>query len=316
VEDKPATQVATNSQAAVTSEFKRVKIDVEPSDHVQWDQQEQDIEDEEEAMAGLPAGFFDVPQSVPTPDTADDRAPREEPETESEAMEGVLPAGFFDDPEEDARIRAEVGGATADQQQRQVDAEFKALEAELARDLERQEQQEVQIRLGQAVDGKTVTTTSGTTSSGEHIPYEEKVELEEQELEESIMARSEEEYLLFVEMQERLDALREKKNRLLEHQTTSGSAGASSPAPPGRPAAVKSKPGKTKNKSILELVREQELAKKEKERQAAEAFAKANADRKDSRMRDDDDDEDEDEDESDEDDEDIEAMMDWRARRV
>lgn len=309
---------ATNSQSAVTSDFKRVKIDDEASEQDRRREQEQDIEDEEETMAGLPAGFFDAvpPQSEATQGSIPQEV-EEEPEPEPENMEGVLPAGFFDNPEEDARVRAEVGGATADLQQRQVDAEFKALEAELARDLERQERQDAQIRAGQAVETKPATTANGASS--EHIPYEEKVELEEQELEESILARSEEEYLLFVEMQERLDALREKKNRLLVHQqspsATIAAAGASLSS--SRPSSsTKSKPGKAKSKSILDLVREQELAKKEKERQAAAAFAKANADRGDSKMGGSDDNSDDDEDESDEDDEDIEAMMDWRARRV
>ncbi|KAF9106507.1 hypothetical protein BGX29_009319 [Mortierella sp. GBA35] len=309
----------TNSQAAVTSDFKRVKIDDEASEqaHHRAQQEQEEIEDEEEAMAGLPAGFFDA--TAPAESTAQEEKQGTEPET----MEGVLPSGFFDDPEEDARIRAEVGGATADLQQRQVDAEFKALEAELARDLERQEKQEAQIRSGQAVDATSKSTMAATTngqvsssSNSEHIPYEEKVELEEQELEESIMARSEEEYLLFVEMQERLDALREKKERLLVHQKSAGSSSSASTASAstsGSAASKKTKAGKTKSKSILDLVREQELAKKEKERRAAEEFAKANADRADSRMGGD---EDDDEDESDEDDEDIEAMMDWRARRV
>ncbi|KAF9134961.1 hypothetical protein BGW39_005258 [Mortierella sp. 14UC] len=302
----------SNSQAAVTSDFKRVKIDGEASEDLRRDE-EQDIEDEEEAMSGLPAGFFDAPASAAPEsarDATDERITEEEPEPES--MDGVLPAGFFDNPEEDARVRAEVGGATADQQQRQVDAEFKALEAELARDLERQERQDAQIRSGELVERTPAATANGATFSTEHIAYEEKVELEEQELEESIMARSEEEYLLFVEMQERLDALREKKNRLLAHQMLSGAGSATSATASGSSSSTKSKPGKAKSKSILDLVREQELAKKEKERQAAAAFAKANADRGDSKMGGDDDDEDEDED----DDEDIEAMMDWRARRV
>lgn len=307
---------ATNSQSAVTSDFKRVKIDDEASEQDRRREQEQDIEEEEEAMAGLPAGFFDA--APPQSEATHHSIPQEEkePEPEPENMEGVLPAGFFDNPEEDARVRAEVGGATADQQQRQVDAEFKALEAELARDLERQERQDAQVRSGQTVETKPVSTVNGASS--EHIPYEEKVELEEQELEESIMARSEEEYLLFVEMQERLDALREKKNRLLAHQqspgTSTAASGASSPSGPS--FSTKSKPAKAKSKSILDLVREQELAKKEKERQAAAAFAKANADRGDSKMGGSDDNSDDDEDDSDEDDEDIEAMMDWRARRV
>ncbi|KAF9906998.1 hypothetical protein EC991_011393 [Linnemannia zychae] len=300
---------APGSQAAVTSDFKRVKIDGKASDDLRREE-EQDIEDEEEAMSGLPAGFFDAP--VPAaPESArdeiDERIPEEEQEPES--MDGVLPAGFFDNPEEDARVRAEVGGATADQQQRQVDAEFKALEAELARDLERQERQDAQIRSGEVVEKTPAATVNGATSSTEHIAYEEKVELEEQELEESIMARSEEEYLLFVEMQERLDALREKKNRLLAHLTPSKTGSATSAASLGPSLSTKSKPGKSKSKSILDLVREQELANKEKERQAAAAFAKANAGRGDSKMAGDEDDEDEDE-------EDIEAMMDWRARRV
>ncbi|KAG0277928.1 hypothetical protein BGZ95_005081 [Linnemannia exigua] len=315
-DDEETTAAATsNNQAAVTSDFKRVKLD-ETSEQDLRREVEQDIEDEEEAMSGLPAGFFDTPPvaaSEPSQDVGDERIPQEQ-ETEPESMEGVLPAGFFDNPEEDARVRAEVGGATADQQQRQVDAEFKALEAELARDLERQEKQDAQIRSGEAVERTPAVTTNGTTSTSEHIAFEEKVELEEQELEESIMARSEEEYLLFVEMQERLDALREKKNRLLTHQPSHGAGSTTSPSASVSSSNTKSKLGKAKSKSILDLVREQELAKKEKERQAAAAFAKANADRGDSRM--DGDDDDEDEDESDEDDEDIEAMMDWRARRV
>ncbi|KAK3841232.1 MAG: hypothetical protein J3R72DRAFT_475674 [Linnemannia gamsii] len=314
-DEEAVTAATSNTQAAVTSDFKRVKID-EASEQDLRREEEQDIEDEEEAMSGLPAGFFDAPAPAApesTQDTAYERTPQEQ-ETEPESMEGVLPAGFFDNPEEDARVRTEVGGATADQQQRQVDAEFKALEAELARDLERQERQDAQIRSGEVVERTPAATTNGTTSTSEHIAFEEKVELEEQELEESILARSEEEYLLFIEMQERLDALREKKNRLLTHQPSSGAGSTTSPSASGPSSSTKSKPGKAKGKSILDLVREQELAKKEKERQAAAAFAKANADRGDSKMGGDDDDEDEDE--SDEDDEDIEAMMDWRARRV
>ncbi|KAG0379816.1 hypothetical protein BGX24_011589 [Mortierella sp. AD032] len=314
-DEEVVTAATSNTQAAVTSDFKRVKID-EASEQDLRREEEQDIEDEEEAMSGLPAGFFDAPAPAApesTQDTAYERTPQEQ-ETEPESMEGVLPAGFFDNPEEDARVRTEVGGATADQQQRQVDAEFKALEAELARDLERQERQDAQIRSGEVVERTPAATTNGTTSTSEHVAFEEKVELEEQELEESIMARSEEEFLLFIEMQERLDALREKKNRLLKHQPSSGAGSTTSPSASGPSSSTKSKPGKAKGKSILDLVREQELAKKEKERQAAAAFAKANADRGDSKMGGDDDDEDEDE--SDEDDEDIEAMMDWRARRV
>lgn len=313
-EGSTAAAPSTNTQSAVTSDFKRVKIDDEASEQDLRREQEQDIEDEEETMAGLPAGFFDAAPPPPTDSTQSSIPLEEDEEPEPESMEGVLPAGFFDNPEEDARVRAEVGGATADKQQRQVDAEFKALEAELARDLERQEKQDAQIRAGHAVETKPTTTKSGASS--DHIPYEEKVEREEQELEESIMARSEEEYLLFVEMQERLDALREKKNRLHVHQQLP-SAGTTVVSPSSsRPvSSTKNTPGKAKSKSILDLVREQELAKKEKERQAAAAFAKANADRSDSKMGDRDDNSDSDSDES-EDDEDIEAMMDWRARRV
>ncbi|KAF9924949.1 hypothetical protein FBU30_005223 [Linnemannia zychae] len=321
-DDEEATTTASPmlKQTAVASDFKRVRIDNDnsKSDDERRKEQEQEVEEEEEAMAGLPAGFFDTPQSRSSEPAQD--APytsiHQEHELEPDAMEGVLPAGFFDDPEEDARVRAEVGGATTDQQQRQIDAEFKALEADLARDLERQERQEAQLRAGQQVDNQPASTNGATSSSSERIGYEEKVELEEQELEESIMARSEEEYMLFLEMQARLEALQEKKNRLLSHQTVPSPSPSTPPPSMSKPSiSTQTKTGKMKTKSILELVREQEHAKKEKERQAAAAFARANREQGDSKMESEDG-EGEDEDESDEDDEDIEAMMDWRAKRV
>ncbi|KAF9194097.1 hypothetical protein BGZ51_001076 [Haplosporangium sp. Z 767] len=296
----------TTKQSHVAPDSKRVKVDDEDMT-LDQKQEAQEIEDEEDTMSGLPAGFFDSPADA-APDN-DHTAPSDgigethstaENEDQTETMDGVLPSGFFDDPEEDARIRAEVGGATADLQQRQIDEEFKALQADLARDLERQEQQEAALRSGQAPESTGASTVmNGTQKDNDHIPYEEKVEQEELELEESILARSEEEYQLFVEMQERLDALKEKKIRLAAHQPSASAI-----------AKAKSKPAKQKNKSILDLVREQERARKEKERLAAHAFAKMSAaDKDDSTMA-------SGGEESDEDDEDIEAMMDWRARRV
>ncbi|KAF9109318.1 hypothetical protein BGX27_007753 [Mortierella sp. AM989] len=308
-------ETPVSKQASSTSDSKRIKIqDGGPSDQDQ-NQTAADIEEEEDTMAGLPAGFFDSPGAAGAGNGASTGARKSSEDleqVEEEEMSGVLPAGFFDDPDEDARVRVEVGGATANLQQRQVDEEFKALQAELARDLERQEQQEAAVRSGQA-SGASANPTNATKGSAqvsnEHIPYEEKVELEEQELEESILARSEEEYQLFVEMQEKLDALRDKKNRLLANQrstsTPSLSTSTSKPATP----EINIKPGKKKNKSILDIVREQEKVKKEKERLQAEAFAKlSTTSGGDSKMAGDDED-------SDEDDEDIEAMMDWRAKR-
>ncbi|KAG0263853.1 hypothetical protein BG011_007941 [Mortierella polycephala] len=293
-------------QSPVAPDSKRVKVDNEDTTPDQ-EQEAQEIEDEEDTMSGLPAGFFDSPADATPGDnrTASSDASAEthsaaENEDQTETMDGVLPSGFFDDPEEDARIRTEVGGATADLQQRQIDEEFKALQADLAQDLERQEQQEVALRSGQVLESTgSSAVVNGTRTDNDHIPYEEKVEQEELELEESILARSEEEYQLFVEMHERLEALKEKKTRLATHQPSASTI-----------AKPKSKPAKQKNKSILDLVREQELARKEKERLAAQAFAKMNAaDKGDSAMASGDE-------ESDEDDEDLEAMMDWRARRV
>ncbi|KAF9942015.1 hypothetical protein BGZ67_003301 [Mortierella alpina] len=321
-EDDQESRRSSNTQAV--SDTKRVKIDAA----VEHDrsQVEQEIEDEEDAMAGLPAGFFDasdsnssgnmdpVAQSNGSPASTKEGIQKEE--AEEEAMEGVLPSGFFDDPEQDARVRAEVGGATTDLQQRKVDAEFKALQADLARDFERQEQQEAALRSG-LVPTTHTSSPQGPQATNEHIPYEEKVELEEQEVEESILARSEEEYLLFVEMQERLEALKEKKERLVAPRSSAASSSTPSATHPASlssstatTTSTTSKPRKQKSKSILELVREQEKAKREKERLAADAFARlSTADDGDRRMAGD-------EDESDEDDEDIEAMMDWRARRV
>ncbi|KAF9400385.1 hypothetical protein BGX21_004422 [Mortierella sp. AD011] len=294
-------EAPTNKQTPSASESKRVKVQDDSSDQDQ-SQAVADIEEEEDTMAGLPAGFFDSAK-----DSENIPIQAKVEEEEEEETSGVLPAGFFDDPEEDARIRAEVGGATADLQQRQIDEEFKALQADLARDLERQEQQESDLRSGQAsvASANPAATVEGAQTNSDYIPYDEKIELEEQELEESILARSEEEYQLFVEMQEKLEALREKKNRLLASQR---SASASS-SPTSKPGVLEtnSKSGK-KKKSILDIVREQEMAKKEKARLAAEEFAKANASSQgDSRMASDDEESDEDED--------IEAMMDWRAKR-
>ncbi|KAG0001193.1 hypothetical protein BGZ80_007986 [Entomortierella chlamydospora] len=292
-------ETPTSKQTLSASESKRVKVQDDSSDRDQ-SQAVADIEEEEDTMAGLPAGFFDSAKDS-------ENSPIQAKVEEEEEMSGVLPAGFFDDPEEDARIRAEVGGATADLQQRQIDEEFKALQADLARDLERQEQQESDLRSGQAsgTSANPATAIEGAQTNSDYIPYDEKVELEEQELEESILARSEEEYQLFVEMQEKLEALREKKNRLLASQRSASTS--SSPASKPEVLETNSKPGK-KKKSILDIVREQELAKKEKERLAAEEFAKANASSQgDSKMASDDEESDEDED--------IEAMMDWRAKR-
>ncbi|KAG0364517.1 hypothetical protein BGZ54_007428 [Gamsiella multidivaricata] len=291
-------------------ESKRAKVEDDTVDREQR-QAVADIEEEEEvAMAGLPAGFFDSGAGP----SADREGESGHDGAQEESMDGVLPAGFFDDPEQDARVRTEVGGATADQQQRQVDEEFRALQAELARDLERQEQQEQALRLRQASGvsaSSNAAATNGAAAATDQIPYEEKVELEEQELEESILARSEEEYQLFIEMQERLDGLREKKSRLLANQQY-----VSAPSPSSRSvsdSAVSkstSKAGKQKGKSILDVVREQEKAKKEKERLAAKEFAKlVAAGQDDSTMVSDD------EKSGEDDDEDIEAMMDWRARR-
>ncbi|KAF9575227.1 hypothetical protein EC968_003868 [Mortierella alpina] len=321
----------TNNIASTVSDTKRLKIDSETVVEHDRSQMEQEIEDEEDAMAGLPAGFFDASDTTSSsnmdPVTRMNGSPApvqeglQKVEGGEDAMEGVLPSGFFDDPEQDARIRAEVGGATTDLQQRQVDAEFKALQADLARDFERHEQQEAALRAGQVLQTPT-SAPQGAQATKEHIPYEEKVELEEQEVEESILARSEEEYLLFVEMQERLEALREKKERLVAPRSSAASS--STPSLATHPVASSSsstaartptidKPRKQKSKSILELVREQEKAKREKERLAAEAFARlSTADGGDRRMAGDGDESDDD----DEDDEDIEAMMDWRARRV
>ncbi|KAF9957941.1 hypothetical protein BGZ72_001113 [Mortierella alpina] len=309
-----------NKNTLAVSDSKRVKIDGEAEIEHDRNQVEQDIEDEEDAMAGLPAGFFDATDATST--SSADPVPQSNgiqvAEQEEEPMEGVLPSGFFDDPEQDARIRAEVGGATTDLQQRQVDAEFKALQADLARDFERQEQQEAAVRSGQVPQTHT-SAAHGSQATSEHIPYEEKVELEEQEVEESILARSEEEYLLFVEMQERLEALREKKERLVAPRSSAAASSSSTPSAIQPVPSISTttttatKPRKQKSKSILELVREQEKAKRDKERLAAEAFARlSTADVGDRKMASDG----EDSEEDDEDDEDIEAMMDWRARRV
>ncbi|KAI1320453.1 hypothetical protein EDD11_000838 [Mortierella claussenii] len=307
-EDDSSSEGPAPKQSSVGPESKRIKMQEDDTDQRQA---EAEIEEEEDAMAGLPTGFFDSTSSN-TAETIN----MEEPSTnggqegdQDEGMDGALPAGFFDDPEEDARIRTEVGGATADLQQRQVDEEFKALQAALAQDLERQEQQDAAMRSAQAsgASGQTAAATTSTVQdrvATEHMPYEERVELEEQELEDSIMARSEEEYLLFVEMQERLDALRQKKERLMKPQSSPSPSTAATPV-----VQSNTKPTKRKNKSILDLVREQEKAKKEKERLAAVEFAKmSTVDETDSKMTSDGDDS--------EDDEDIEAMMDWRARRV
>ncbi|KAF9301257.1 hypothetical protein BGZ74_006936 [Mortierella antarctica] len=254
-----------------------------------------DSEDEEDVTAGLPAGFFDSSSGVVAQESADPEA--EEPPAEGD-MEGVLPAGFFDDPEEDARIRAEVGGATADLQQRQLDAEFKALQAELAKTTETQDQPSQQRESGQEFG----SAQQNTVANADQTPYDAQKEPEDEELEESVLARIEEEYQLFVEMQERLEALRMKKERI----TAQGSA----PTPTTPTTIPKPKAKSSKQKSILDVVREQEQARKEKERQAAAAFAKLKGS-DDSKMASDDDDE-----EDSEDDEDIEAMMDWRAKRV
>ncbi|KAF9375651.1 hypothetical protein CPB97_011331 [Podila verticillata] len=250
-----------------------------------------DSEDEEDVTAGLPAGFFD--SSIAEAQESTEPETEESPAAEGD-MEGVLPAGFFDDPEEDARIRSEVGGATADLQQRQLDAEFKALQAELAKTTETQDQP-----LQPRVPGQESASQQSTSVNADQTPFDAQEEPEDEELEESVLARTEEEYQLFVEMQERLEALRMKKERIAQ-----GSA------PIVAPTIPKPKAKSSKQKSILDVVREQEQARKEKERQAAAAFAKLKGS-VDSKMASDDDDE-----EDSEDDEDIEAMMDWRARRV
>lgn len=270
-----------------SAEPKRPKIEVQD----QSEPVEMNDSEDEDVTAGLPAGFFDSSTAEAQENT--------EPETEGSPaaegdMEGVLPAGFFDDPEEDARIRSEVGGATADLQQRQLDAEFKALQAELAKTTETQDQP-----LQPRAPGQESASQQSTSVNADQTPFDAQEEPEDEELEESVLARTEEEYQLFVEMQERLEALRMKKERIAQ-----GSA------PTGAPTIPKPKAKSSKQKSILDVVREQEQARKEKERQAAAAFAKLK-DSVDSRMASDDDDE-----EDSEDDEDIEAMMDWRARRV
>ncbi|CAO3572777.1 unnamed protein product [Mortierella alpina] len=329
-DDNEDNQIPHNPSAV--SETKRVKVDNHAVVEHDRSQVEQEIEDEEDTMAGLPAGFFDssdlttsgttdpAAHTNGTPASVNEGVQKEEEVEEDEAMEGVLPSGFFDDPVQDARIRAEVGGATTDLQQRQVDAEFKALQADLARDFERQEQQEAALRSGQVPEAH-ISAPQGPRATNEHIPYEEKVELEEQEVEDSILARSEEEYLLFVEMQERLEALRHKKERLVAPRSSVTSSSTPSTALPASSSSstaattkpTTTKPRKQKSKSILELVREQERAKREKERMAAAAFARlSTADDGDRRMAGDGDETDE----EDEEDEDIEAMMDWRARRV
>ncbi|KAF9911173.1 hypothetical protein BX616_010644 [Lobosporangium transversale] len=301
-EDEKNEASVTKSSVPAASESKRVKIDHNTVEEAHR-QAATDIEEEEDAMAGLPAGFFDSSSANTAVEGKNDE---ENGVQEAEPMDGVLPAGFFDDPEEDARARVDIGGATANQQQRQADEEFKALQAALAQDMEELEEQEAALRSGQAVVSVASTATQGPQTSSEHIPYEEKVELEEQELEESILARSEEEYQLFVEMQERLDALREKKNRLLAMQ--SAPSPSESKASSIATSTGTKKPVKKKKKSILDLVREQEKARKEKERLAAQEFAKMSAAAEgDRRMTSDDDESD--------DDEDIEAMMDWRAKR-
>ncbi|KFH67771.1 hypothetical protein MVEG_06503 [Podila verticillata NRRL 6337] len=250
-----------------------------------------DSEGEEDVTAGLPAGFFD--SSIAEAHESTEPETEESPAAEGD-MEGVLPAGFFDDPEEDARIRSEVGGATADLQQRQLDAEFKALQAELAKTTETQDQPSQPREPGQES-----ASQQSTSVNADQTPFDAQEEPEDEELEESVLARTEEEYQLFVEMQERLEALRMKKERIAQ-----GSS------PTVAPTIPKPKAKSSKQKSILDVVREQEQARKEKERQAAAAFAKLKGS-VDSRMASDDDDEDDSED-----DEDIEAMMDWRARRV
>ena len=314
--------------SVASNDSKRVKFE-EPVGQ----QDEEDLEEEEDTMAGLPAGFFDTPaatsstSTTPPPPVVEEEE-EEEPEPSADAMEGVLPAGFFDDPEEDSRVRAEVGGATADQQQRQVDEEFKALQADLAKDVDRQERQELelaaQIRPGTASNSTSASATTATTEtsqgpavSGGELPYEDKIELEELELEESIMARSEEEYMLFVEMQERLDALREKKNRIASASPAPAIVSTTTNSNTIPSTSTKSaKSTKRKTKSILDMVREQERAKREKERLAALEFARMKAETGkdesgDSKMTSGA--EDSDEEDSDED---IEAMMDWRARHV
>ncbi|KAF9585667.1 hypothetical protein BGW38_001289 [Lunasporangiospora selenospora] len=308
------------SKSPSTQDSKRIKLDNDDQ------QAERQIEEEEETLSGLPAGFFDSPHANNSNTASNSASPapvsaetRPEETQDDQAMEGVLPAGFFDDPEEDARIRAEVGGATTDQQQRQVDAEFKALQAELARDIEQQDEQET--KLLQAQNSRTTVTTSAAPKESEAgnttepLGYEEKVEQEEQELEETILARSEEEYQLFVEMAEKLNILREKKTRLLTQRSLStATANPLTTIPEQNASKPRSAPSKrkTKGKSILDMVRERELERKEKERRQAEIFNKLNAaEDGDSKMAGSDGEE-----ESEESDEDIEAMMDWRARRV
>jgi len=313
-------QKALSNKQQPMSESKRVKLEDEMMDQDEEERQRRqavaDIEEEEHDMAGLPAGFFDS-GVVPSNDQED--GTREAPSSTEEstaAMDGVLPAGFFDDPEMEARVRAEVGGATTDQLERQVEEELKALQAELAQDLEDEVENRGQTTAGpQASAQGTRSTTNGVQATSnpnsEYIPYEEKVEQEEQELEESMLERMEEEYQLFVEMQTRVDSLREKKNRLIApHSSSDSSSSVVVPPTPTLPDA-KSQPGKQKKKSILELVREQERAKKEKERLAAEEYNRVRATvENDSKMAGSDDESEEEDDE-----EDIEAMMDWRARR-
>ncbi|KAK3816235.1 MAG: hypothetical protein J3Q66DRAFT_342016 [Benniella sp.] len=311
-------QKASSNKQQPMSESKRVKLEDEMMDQDEEERQRRqavaDIEEEEHAMTGLPAGFFDS-GVAPSNDQEDDT--REAPSSTEEsttAMDGVLPAGFFDDPEIEARVRAEVGGATTDQLERQVEEELKALQAELAQDLEDEVENRGQTTAGRASAQGSNNTINGSQATSnpnsEYIPYEEKVEQEEEELEESMLARMEEEYQLFVEMQTRVDGLREKKNRLLAPHSSSDSSSSVVPPTPTLPDA-KGQPGKQKKKSILELVREQERAKKEKERLAAKEYNRVRATvENDSKMASSDDESEEEDDE-----EDIEAMMDWRAKR-
>ncbi|KAG0348869.1 hypothetical protein BG004_003913 [Podila humilis] len=294
----------SEDEAEAKAETKRQKVVDE--DHVQANSdlmEESEYEDGDDITAGLPAGFFDSTHRVETQEIAEIQS-EEAPSIEGD-MEGVLPAGFFDDPKEDARVRTEVGGATADQQQRQLDAEFKALQAELANAVEIHEQ------LPQ--HGGVPSSAQTLQTDVDKMAHDEQDEPEDQELQESVLARTEEEYQLFVEMQERLEALRMKKERIAV--VKAGSARTTSITPSPNTSTIPRAKTKTSNKqkSILDVVREQEQARKEKERQAAMAFAKLKG-QKDSNMASGNEQE-EDGDDS-EDEEDIEAMMDWRARRV
>ncbi|KAF9429645.1 hypothetical protein BGZ94_010001 [Podila epigama] len=288
------------------TDSKRVKLQVDDKhEHTQSASAHAAMEesDDEDITAGLPAGFFDSSSKGPEAQEEAEEAKEAEASSEGE-MEGVLPAGFFDDPEEDARIRSEVGGATADLQQRQLDVEFKALQEALANASESQDQQ-AQDQTQQGSSSQKDTSIVAVDQSA----YDEQEEPEDEELEETVLARMEEEYQLFIEMQERLEALRMKKEKLSTSNTSSRPIPAA--LSPSSATIPESKPKSSKQKSILDVVREQERARKEKERQAAQKFARLK-DASDSKMASDDED---DEDDSD-DDEDIEAMMDWRARRV